>query len=61
MLALWDRSVPDWSAVLAAMHRLYRHIDNEEYGLFPAAVIALPIEAWDRVTDEAATAGRSTR
>jgi hemerythrin-like domain-containing protein len=38
--------------VLAALDRLHRHIDNEEHGLFPAAVIALPIDAWDRVTPE---------
>jgi hemerythrin-like domain-containing protein len=50
-----DRTVPDWSAVLAAIPRLYRHIDNEEYGLFPAAVIALPMPAWDRITDEVET------
>jgi hemerythrin-like domain-containing protein len=48
-----DRAVPDWSAVIAAIQRLNRHIDNEEHGLFPAAVIALPISAWDRITDEA--------
>lgn len=45
-----DRGTPDWLAVLAALERLYRHIDNEEHGLFPAAVIALPFAAWDRVT-----------
>ncbi|MGW4502130.1 hemerythrin domain-containing protein [Micromonospora sp. NPDC004336] len=45
-----DRSAPDWPAVLAALDRLHRHIDNEEHGLFPAAVIALPIPAWDRIT-----------
>lgn len=45
-----DRSRPDWPAVLAALTRLRRHIDNEEHGLFPAAVMALPIEAWDRIT-----------
>jgi Hemerythrin HHE cation binding domain len=50
VLAAVDRTVPDWSAVLAAIDRLYRHIDNEEHGLFPAAVIALPIAAWDRIT-----------
>ena len=48
-----DRAVPDWSAVIAAIRRLYRHIDNEEHGLFPAAVIALPIPIWDRITDDA--------
>jgi hemerythrin-like domain-containing protein len=50
VLGAVDRSAPDWPAVLAALERLYRHIDNEEHGLFPAAVVALPIEAWDRVT-----------
>jgi hemerythrin-like domain-containing protein len=45
-----DRAAPDWAAVLAALDRLHRHIDNEEHGLFPAAVIALPIPAWDRIT-----------
>jgi hemerythrin-like domain-containing protein len=45
-----DRADPDWPAVLAALERLHRHIDNEEHGLFPAAVIALPIPAWDRIT-----------
>ncbi|WP_406045631.1 hemerythrin domain-containing protein [Micromonospora sp. NBC_00898] len=45
-----DRAAPDWPAVLAALDRLHRHIDNEEHGLFPAAVIALPIPVWDRIT-----------
>ncbi|MGW0436833.1 hemerythrin domain-containing protein [Micromonospora sp. NPDC003197] len=45
-----DRADPDWSVVLAALDRLVRHIDNEEHGLFPAAVITLPIDAWDRIT-----------
>ncbi|HET8681884.1 MAG TPA: hypothetical protein VFM54_08430 [Micromonosporaceae bacterium] len=35
---------------LTALDRLHRHIDNEEHGLFPAAVVALPIPAWDRIT-----------
>jgi hypothetical protein len=50
VLSAASRSAPNWAAVLAALDRLRRHIDNEEHGLFPAAVIALPIEAWDRVT-----------
>lgn len=50
VLSTVDRAAPDWPAVLAALDRLHRHIDNEEHGLFPAAVIALPIDAWDRVT-----------
>ena len=41
---------PDRTTVLPALDRLHRHIDNEEHGLFPAAVIALPIDAWDRIT-----------
>ncbi|MBQ0895210.1 hemerythrin domain-containing protein [Micromonospora sp. U56] len=51
-----DRAAPDWPAVLAALGRLRRHIDNEEHGLFPAAVIALPIPAWDRITPAAGSA-----
>ncbi|GIJ31580.1 MULTISPECIES: hemerythrin domain-containing protein [Micromonospora] len=50
VLGALDRKAPDWPTVLAALDRLRRHIDNEEHGLFPAAVIALPIPAWDRVT-----------
>jgi hypothetical protein len=49
VLAAVDRAAPDWPPVLAALDRLHRHIDNEEHGLFPAAVIALPMEAWDRI------------
>lgn len=52
-----DRSAPDWDGVLAALDRLVRHIDNEEHGLFPAAVIALPIAAWDRITPAAGMPG----
>jgi Hemerythrin HHE cation binding domain len=51
------REAPDWPAVLAALERLHRHIDNEEHGLFPAAVIALPFPAWDRLTSVVAPAG----
>jgi hemerythrin-like domain-containing protein len=54
MLGAVDRVAPDWSAVLPALERLHRHIDNEEHGLFPAAVIALPISAWDRITPQPA-------
>lgn len=50
VLCAVDRRAPDRSSVLAALVRLRRHIDNEEHGLFPAAVIALPIAAWDRIT-----------
>lgn len=41
---------PDWQPVLAALDLLRAHIDKEEYGVFPAAVILLPIAAWDRIT-----------
>lgn len=56
VLSTADRAAPDWPAVLAALERLHRHIDNEEHGLFPAAVIALPISAWDRLTPQQAAA-----
>ncbi|MEH0970773.1 hemerythrin domain-containing protein [Micromonospora sp. CPCC 205546] len=56
VLGAVDRTTPDWPAVLAALERLHRHIDNEEHGLFPAAVIALPIPAWDRITPAAGAA-----
>ncbi|GAA1764674.1 hemerythrin domain-containing protein [Luedemannella helvata] len=52
VLGALDRAAPDWPAVLAVLDRLHRHIDNEEHGLFPAAVIALPIAAWDRITPQ---------
>ncbi|MER7499357.1 hemerythrin domain-containing protein [Nonomuraea pusilla] len=45
-----DRAAPDWQAVLEALGRLRAHIDKEEHGLFPAAVIMLPITAFDRIT-----------
>jgi hemerythrin-like domain-containing protein len=54
VLARVRRDAPDWPAVLAALERLHRHIDNEEHGLFPAAVIALPFPAWDRLTPQPA-------
>jgi len=50
-----DPAAPDWTAVLAGLERLHRHIDNEEHGLFPAAVVALPIDAWDRITPNPAS------
>ncbi|WP_433531636.1 hemerythrin domain-containing protein [Micromonospora sp. CA-263727] len=56
VLGTVDRAAPDWAAVLAALDRLHRHIDNEEHGLFPAAVIALPIPVWDRLTPQRPTA-----
>ena len=52
VLGAVDRAAPDWPVILAALDRLHRHIDNEEHGLFPASVIALPIDAWDRVTPD---------
>jgi hemerythrin-like domain-containing protein len=50
VLGAVDRAAPDWPAVLAALDRLRRHIDNEEHGLFPAASVVLPFSAWDRLT-----------
>lgn len=41
---------PDWTRVLAALDRLREHIDKEEYGVFPAAVVLLPMPAWDRMS-----------
>jgi hemerythrin-like domain-containing protein len=41
---------PDWPAVLTALERLRHHIDKEEHGVFPAAVVLLPMPAWDRIT-----------
>lgn len=43
---------PDWEPVLAGLDRLGNHIDREEYGIFPAAVILLPIPVWDRITGD---------
>ena len=41
-------------AVFAELeHMLIRHIDKEENGLFPAAIMALDGEAWDRATASA--------
>ena len=57
VLVAVDRAAPDWQPVLAALDRLHRHMDNEEHGLFPAAVIALPIPAWDRLTPAERSAG----
>jgi len=45
-----DPASPDWPRVLGALELLHRHIDKEEHGLFPAAVIMLPLPAWDRIT-----------
>ncbi|MBB6550078.1 hypothetical protein [Nonomuraea rubra] len=50
MLGAIDRAAPHRPAVLGALDLLHRHIDHEEHGLFPAAVIMLPLAAWDRVT-----------
>jgi hemerythrin-like domain-containing protein len=49
-----DETAPDRQAVLAMLDLLRLHIDNEEYGLFPAAVIALPMDMWDRLTPQVA-------
>ncbi|MFD0474586.1 hemerythrin domain-containing protein [Nonomuraea thailandensis] len=57
VLGTIDRATPDWPAVLEALDRLYRHIDHEEHGLFPAAVIMLPLDAWDRITPGQPPAG----
>lgn len=43
----------DLAAVGALEHILRRHIDKEENGLFPAAVIALDGAAWERVVSAA--------
>lgn len=45
-----DGQEPDWAAVLDALERLHHHIDKEEHGVFPAAVVLLPMPAWDRIT-----------
>jgi hypothetical protein len=45
-----DRTAPDWALILDGLQRLHWHIDKEEHGLFPAAVITLPLAAWDRIT-----------
>ncbi|MHB1165445.1 MAG: hemerythrin domain-containing protein [Candidatus Nanopelagicales bacterium] len=43
----------DPTAVGTLEHILRRHIDKEENGLFPAAVIALDRAAWERVVSAA--------
>jgi hemerythrin-like domain-containing protein len=40
----------DLAGVADFVVRLRRHIDREENGLFPAAVIALDGAAWDRLS-----------
>jgi hemerythrin-like domain-containing protein len=45
-----DDASLDWTAVLPALDLLRQHIDDEEYDLFPAAVLTLPIPVWDRIT-----------
>jgi hypothetical protein len=45
-----DAAWLDWTAVLGALDLLRQHIEDEEYDLFPAAVVTLPIAAWDRIT-----------
>ena len=56
LLGAIDTTVTNRPAVLAALDQLRLHIDNEEYGLFPASAIALPIEMWDRLTPQVTTA-----
>lgn len=56
VLGAIDPAAPDWPAVLAALDLLRRHIDHEEHGLFPAAVIMLPLAAWDRITPQSPAA-----
>lgn len=38
------------SVVLAAIDTLRRHIDREEHGIFPAAVILLDADGWERLS-----------
>jgi iron-sulfur cluster repair protein YtfE (RIC family) len=42
-----DPAAADWTEVLAALGALVEHIQREEYGLFPAAAIALDPEEWE--------------
>jgi hemerythrin-like domain-containing protein len=42
-----DPAAADWAAVLAGLEVLVEHIQREEYGLFPAAAIALDPEEWE--------------
>ena len=49
----------EWSGVRAALEKLVRHIDAEEYGLFPAAAVALDPAAWEHA--EAVRAAIRTR
>lgn len=44
----------DLAGVDELVHRLRRHIDREENGLFPAAAVALDGDAWERVVARAA-------
>ncbi|MEU5942578.1 hemerythrin domain-containing protein [Micromonospora sp. NPDC047548] len=37
------------SVVLVAIDTLRRHIDKEEYGIFPAAAILLDADGWERL------------
>lgn len=43
-------------AVIAALDLLQQHIRREEYGLFPAAVLLLGNDAWERLDAELGTA-----
>ncbi|HEX6499030.1 MAG TPA: hemerythrin domain-containing protein [Micromonosporaceae bacterium] len=40
----------DAPILLAVVERLYRHIDKEEHGIFPAAVVLLDMSSWDEVS-----------
>lgn len=43
----------DPQTLLPALERLYLSIDKEEYGIFPAAVVLLGMDAWERATQAA--------
>lgn len=40
----------DAPTLLATVERLYRHIDKEEHGIFPAAVVLLDMSRWDEMS-----------
>lgn len=51
-----DPAAADWTEVLAALGALVEHIQREEYGLFPAAAIALAPEEWEHAAEVRSTA-----
>ncbi|TDC69380.1 hemerythrin domain-containing protein [Actinomadura sp. GC306] len=57
VLGAVDRRDPDWDAVLGALGKLREHIDHEEHGLFPASIVMLGMDAWDRITPAGTAAG----